>query len=103
MSEKLKKEKQAIQRKRFFENVEREVERAREKFPSNDLLGYAFVEESGELTKAILDKRNSREGGHFMDIEIYKEAVQTVAMVIRLLEEGSHELDLGQNLYMDTE
>ena len=83
----------------FFSDVVKEVEEARGKFPSSDLLGYAFAEESGELIKAILDRRN---GKGISELAIYQEAVQVVAMVIRLMEEGCPELGLPRN-FMFTE
>lgn len=72
----------------LFKDTEEELERARELFPENDLLGYALIEEVGELIQAILNFKQ----GKGMSREIYKEGVQSMAMIIRLLEEGSPEM-----------
>ena len=78
-------------RKDFFNSVNREVEKAKLNFPETDLLGYAFVEKSGEFVCEMLNgKQNLGDYSHL----IYKKAVQTVAMVVRLLEEGCPELEL---------
>lgn len=66
----------------WFEDVADELRRARAKFPGTDLLTTAFAEEAGELVKAILGGYNGKES------DIYTEAIQTIAMVVRLLEEG---------------
>lgn len=76
----------------FFSQVEYELAEARSKFPKNELLGYAFAEESGEFIKAMLDNASNKCDD--LTGDVYKEAVQTVAMVIRLLEEGCPELKL---------
>lgn len=66
----------------WFLDVADELRRARAKFPGTDLLTTAFAEEAGELVKAILDNYNGKQS------DIYVEAIQTIAMVVRLLEEG---------------
>lgn len=73
---------------KFFLAVKKEAEKARTKFPSSRLLGLAFAEESGELIKAVLDFE--QKGG--TKEQIYKEAVQTCAMALRLLTEGDETL-----------
>ncbi len=57
----------------------REVLRARKLFPGNNLNILALCEEHGELVKACMDEKADA---------IYKEGVQTIAMVIRVLTEG---------------
>lgn len=59
-----------------------ELERARAKFPGTELLTTAFAEEAGELVKAILDNYHGKAS------DIYIEAIQTIAMAVRLIEEG---------------
>lgn len=73
-----------------------ELRRARAKFPGTNLLTTAFAEEAGELVKAILDGYNGKAS------DIYTEAIQTIAMVVRLLEEGDpiHRLEpIAPRLY----
>lgn len=66
----------------WIRDVADELARARKKFPGTDLLTTAFAEEAGERVKAILDNYNGKAS------DIYTEAIQTIAMVVRLLEEG---------------
>lgn len=69
----------------FFEEVKKEVIRARKKFPSKDNLSLAALsEEYGELVKASLDEP-------FVNVK--KEAIQTVAMVVRLLFDGDYSIN----------
>ena len=77
-------------RQRLFIEVEKEVRDARKAFPSTKLLGYAFVEESGEFVRAMLDYKQGKCG----ELVVYQEAVQCIAMAVRLLEEGCEELNL---------
>lgn len=90
---------------KFIVDVKAEVAVAREIFPTNEKLGYAFVEESGELMKALLNFHNlylktekpirqtiGRPVFESFSGEVYKEAVQTCAMLFRLLTEGSSDL-----------
>jgi len=72
----------------FFEEVKREVQSARAKFPTNKHLAMAHAEEAGELSKAVLDYEQ-KDG---TKAQIRKEAVQACAMAYRLLAEGSAEL-----------
>lgn len=79
-----------MSRERFWEDVSAEVDRARAKFPNPRLLLSAMTEEHGELVKSVLDKMQ----GKASEAHVYGEAVQLVAMVVRLIEEGDplHEL-----------
>ncbi len=61
-----------------------ELQRARTKFPGNDLLTIALGEEFGELCQAQL-QRKSRD-------EIRKEALQVACVAIRIYEEGDASL-----------
>ncbi len=63
-----------------------EVHKARAKFPGNDLLIVALMEEVGELAQAMLDKTPE---------EIRKEAIQVACVAIRIIEEG----DFSVNAY----
>ena len=68
----------------IYSAVNAEVERARFKFPCPDLLVTAFTEEFGEAIKAILDYRAGKGG----ITAVRTELIQTMAMCVRLLEEG---------------
>ena len=61
-------------------DVSKEVVRAREKFPTNEHMLAALMEEVGELSNALLEQ-NPWE-------EIYGEAKQVAAVAIRIMEEG---------------
>jgi NTP pyrophosphatase (non-canonical NTP hydrolase) len=63
-----------------FDDINRELIRARTKFPGNRFLLAALTEEAGELAKALLQKRPRS--------EVQAEAVQVAAMAIRIIEEG---------------
>ena len=64
--------------------VQDELARARAKFPRADHLTLAMAEESGEVVKAMLDLR----AGKGTLAELHAEIIQTMAMCVRLLEEG---------------
>ena len=66
--------------------VVEELARARAKFPSPDHLTLALAEESGEVVKAMLDLRSGKPGATLEDV--HGELIQTIAMCVRLLEEG---------------
>jgi NTP pyrophosphatase (non-canonical NTP hydrolase) len=68
----------------LMNQVQAEVRRARTLHQSPDLLTTAFAEEAGEVIKAILDHRAGK--GPLSDVK--KEIVQTMAMCVRLLDEG---------------
>lgn len=68
----------------FLRDVERELSRARDKFPSSEGCMTALTEEVGELAKAMLDEPGER---------IYKEAVQTAVMAARVALEGDRSLE----------
>ena len=72
----------AASRSQWAIDVSVELASARAKFPNPDLLTTAFAEEAGELVKAVLD------GYHGKPCDVYGEAIQTIAMVVRLIEEG---------------
>lgn len=73
-----------MQLQAIFLLVSQEVAKARAKFPSNRHLLHAFVEEAGEVTKAFLDS----EQGKADEAAILKELIQTIAMAVRLMQEG---------------
>jgi NTP pyrophosphatase (non-canonical NTP hydrolase) len=68
----------------IMNEVSAEVRRARVLHPSPDLLVTAFAEEAGEVIKAVLDYKAGK--GPFRDVK--KEIIQTMAMCVRLLDEG---------------
>jgi NTP pyrophosphatase (non-canonical NTP hydrolase) len=61
-----------------------ETMRARIKFPENELLTVALMEEVGELAQAQLQGRPRD--------EIEREALQVAALAVRILEEGDRSL-----------
>lgn len=68
----------------FLDDVKREVQRARSKFPSDTLTFTALVEEAGELAKALLDEDG---------FKVWKEAVQLGCMATRIAVEGDNSYD----------
>lgn len=70
--------------KKIFSDVAAEVARARRLFPSTVDLLHAFTEEAGEVTREFLEAKygNSQQGA------VYQELIQTMAMAVRLIEEG---------------
>lgn len=70
--------------KSWIDDVNAELERARKKFPNPDFLVTAFSEESGELVKSVLDHMF----GKSTKDEVYAEAIQVIAMAVRIIEEG---------------
>lgn len=68
----------------FLQAVREELERARSKFPGNEHQANAMSEEAGETVKALLE--HEFEGGEAE--AIYREAVQTAAMALRVATEG---------------
>lgn len=70
--------------KSWIDDVNAELERARKKFPKPDFLLTAFSEESGELVKSVLDNMF----GKSTESDVYSEAIQVIAMAVRLIEEG---------------
>lgn len=63
-----------------------EVDRARALFPESEHRTLALSEEAGEVVKAVLDLRNGKAGASWAKVET--EIIQTMAMCVRLLEEG---------------
>lgn len=67
-----------------------ELARARKKFPKPDFLVTALAEESGEAIRASLEVLYSTRlgGGQKARAALVKEIVQTMAMCVRLFQEG---------------
>lgn len=59
--------------------VEDEVQRSRQKFPGNEHMLAALVEEVGEVARALLESKPD---------EVVAEAVQVAATAVRIAEEG---------------
>lgn len=72
---------------RIFYCVTAELEGARRKFPSNKHMLAALQEEAGEITREVLQLQY----GKGSNAKIFKECVQTMAMCIRLIQEGDPE------------
>jgi hypothetical protein len=69
---------------RFLSDVADEIERARQKFPSSNLVLAAATEELGETSHAML----LHAAGKGPIEDIWKEAVQLAAMAMRIATEG---------------
>lgn len=67
--------------------VTAELERARKKFPNPDYLVTALAEEAGEAIRASLEVMYSK-GTEETRQALLKELVQTMAMCVRLYNEG---------------
>jgi NTP pyrophosphatase (non-canonical NTP hydrolase) len=63
-----------------------ELGRARAKFPTSAHRTLALMEEAGEVVKAALDLHNRKPGATLE--ALHTEIIQTMAMCVRLLEEG---------------
>lgn len=70
----------------WYWETREELRRARAKFPRPDLLTLALAEESGEVVQAVLELRNGKPGASREKIRT--ECIQTMAMCVRLMEEG---------------
>lgn len=57
-----------------------ELRRAREKFPGNEHLLGALMEEVGELSTALLEKQGAQ--------RVFEEAVQVACVALRIATEG---------------
>ncbi len=68
----------------FLIDIAAELQRARKKFPSSNLVLAATTEEMGELAQAMLKRR----AGELTDDDVWKEAVQLAAMALRCAVEG---------------
>lgn len=84
--------------KYLMEDVLIEVKCAMGNYPGCGLLTTAFAEEAGEVIKAILDHRQGK--GTLADVR--KEIIQTMAMCVRLLNEGDpiHSLPPSMFVYL---
>lgn len=72
----------------FLADVNHEVYRAREKFPSSNCSLVALMEEVGELAQACLKVA----AGKWSSGRIREEAVQVAAMAVRVATEGDPSL-----------
>jgi len=68
-------------------DLENEIYKARTKFPENEDLYYALGEEFGELGEALIQHKHDNVKGK-TDGDIYKEAIQTACVAIRIATEG---------------
>jgi NTP pyrophosphatase (non-canonical NTP hydrolase) len=68
----------------LVEEIDAELAKARKKFPSPEASMCALTEEVGELAKAMLDESRER---------VRKEAIQVIAMAVRIIQEGDPTLD----------
>lgn len=70
-------------------SIQKELERARTKFPQSTHTFTALVEEVGELGKALITQNNKRK--HY----VKEEAIQVAVMAIRLILDGDESHQLG--------
>ena len=68
----------------ILEAIQRELLRARAKFPANNHMLAALQEENGELANALIEHANGKRTA----MAVYAEAVQVAAMAIRVATEG---------------
>ncbi len=68
----------------FLQRVANEVQRAREKYPTNKHVLHALSEESGKVVQAALDHVQGKASEH----QVRKECVQAAAMAARFYLEG---------------
>lgn len=73
---------------RIAYSIDGELMGAKAKFPTNEFLLPALVEEVGELAKAMME--HTRGTGEAQ--RVFDEAIQVAAMAIRIAEEGSSEM-----------
>ena len=73
----------------FLQDVGDEVVRARQKFPSSNLVLAALTEELGELAQAMLKVA----AGKWPEERIWEEAVQVAAVAMRVATEGDPSFD----------
>src|SRR5688572_3298896 len=74
--------------KTIIEDLSAEVLRARNKFPSAYNLNFALIEEVGELMSAQMQKPSDEDLIPYYKMNIRSEAIQVMAMCIRIIEEG---------------
>lgn len=77
--------------KNLFADVEMEVKAAKVKHPGNKALGYALMEEVGELMQAVLQYKYEGKGTPH---QVYKELVQSMCMLCRLYLDGDSSVEL---------
>ncbi len=70
--------------KQITECVEAEIKRARKLFPENVMQVQAMNEEVGEFNKALLENWYGKDS----DADVFKEGIQAIAMIYRVLLEG---------------
>lgn len=73
-------------------DVDSELTRARSKFPKPDHVTLAMAEEAGETVKAALN--HMYKPGAARAAVTYQEAIQTIAMCVRLIQEGDPSIGL---------
>lgn len=74
----------------FLKCVMDELQSARDKFPSSNLVLAALTEEVGELAQAMLKRRI----GQMTDEDVWNEAVQVATMALRCAVEGDPSFDI---------
>jgi NTP pyrophosphatase (non-canonical NTP hydrolase) len=70
-----------VEIEKLFEDIEAELQRARNKFPGKNVTFAALVEEVGELAKATFEEPRAN---------VRKEAIQVAVMACRMILDGDH-------------
>lgn len=76
-----------VSNEKIYQDIEKEINRARKLFPKNLDLYAALGEEFGEVSKALIQHKHE----HKKEVtheDIYEELIQTAVMCIRLASEG---------------
>lgn len=69
------------------QDISKEINFARKKFPGRKYMLAALVEEVGELHQAMIDHSRGKQTSS----DVYAEAIQVAAMAIRIAQEGDAE------------
>jgi len=80
----------------IVEDLSAELNRARNKFPSAFNLNFALMDEVGELVAAQMQKPSDEDLIPYYNMNIRKEAIQVMAMCVRIIEEGDKSLVLNE-------
>ena len=79
---------------KLFDQVRAECARARKKFPEPTYTMTALTEEVGELARAVLHTVGTSEPDPYAAGQVEAEAIQVMAMCVRLLHDGDISLGL---------
>lgn len=72
---------------RVFGDIQNELDRCRQLHPNNADIITALAEEVGELSQALIQQKHEKHKG-VTDKDVYKEAIQSAVVAIRIAAEG---------------